>query len=142
MIIVYHYEDTSTLRPYYDALERMIRGETLCVAKGTKISRKTVALEAGKTDSAIKRGRAVFSKLNAAIDVAAKRQAEIKAPGARKVSEVIQRHRDSKAKAKDYEEMYQKALARELMLLAQLDEMERSRRNTFNVVPFDAERKR
>jgi 1,2-phenylacetyl-CoA epoxidase PaaB subunit len=139
---MYHYEDTPTLRPYYDALERMIKGDTLNVAPGTRISRKTVALEAGKTESAIKRGRAVFTNLNAAIDVAASKQAEKKAPGTRKVSEANQRHRDAKAKAQDYKELYEKALARELMLLKQLDNLERSPKTGANVIAFGSGRKR
>lgn len=139
---MYHYEDIPSLRDYYNALERMIKGETLIVQPSTRISRKTVALEAGRSESAIKRNRAVFINLNAAIDNAAKQQAEKQAPGARKVSDANQRHRAAKAKAEGYKELYEHGLARELMLLAHIDELERSLGNRSNVIPFDPGRKR
>jgi translation initiation factor 2 beta subunit (eIF-2beta)/eIF-5 len=139
---MYHYEDTPTLRDYYAALERMIKCETLIVQPGTRISRKTVALEASRSESAIKRNRAVFDNLNAAIDSAAKQQAEKQAPGARKVSEANQRLRAAKAKSVGYKELYEHALARELMLLLHIDELERLLGNRSNVIPFDFGRKR
>lgn len=139
---MYNYQDTPTLRGYYDALQRMIKDETLILSPGTRISAKTVAIEAGKSESAIKKSRAVFTRLIAAIDIAAKEQAEKISPGVRKLSDANERHRETKAKAQNYKVLYEEALSRELMLLAQLDDKERSLRNQTNVIPFGPARKR
>jgi hypothetical protein len=139
---MYHYDDKPALRDYYDALERMIKGETLIVQPGTRISRKTVALEASRSESAIKRNRAVFNNLNAAIDNAAKQQSEKQAPGARKVSDANERLRAAKAKTEGYKELWEQALARELMLLLHIDELEQLLGNRANVIPFDSGRNR
>ncbi|MCI3944435.1 hypothetical protein K0038_01449 [Pseudomonas syringae] len=139
---MYNYENTPTLRGYYDALQRMIKDETIIVSPGTRISAKNVALEAGKSESAIKKGRAVYTRLIAAIDIAAKEKSEKTSPAVKKVSAANERHREAKAKARNYKDLYEMALSRELMLLAQLDEKERSLRNQTNVIPFQSSRKR
>lgn len=59
---------------YYEALQRLISNEPIVVAKGSKINKRNVALEAGKKNaSSIRKGRD-FDNLIAAIDAAAKAQ--------------------------------------------------------------------
>lgn len=56
---------------YYEALQRLINNEPVVVAKGSKINKRNVALEAGKKNaSSIRKGRD-FDNLIAAIDAAA-----------------------------------------------------------------------
>lgn len=62
----------SQVSKYYDALERL-------KARGASINNDTVALEAGSGRGSIKKSRAGYAELIAAIDQAAKEQAQIKA---------------------------------------------------------------
>ncbi len=134
-------EASPTLRPYFAALDRMVLGECAIVPNGTRISRKTVALEAGKSEGSIKNSRPIFAGLIDEIKRRAQEQADKEAPGARKVSQANERHKKEKAKADDYKQLYEDSLARELMLLVQLDDVERSTKRFGNVFPFDYRRK-
>ncbi|MGE8062471.1 hypothetical protein [Pseudomonas sp. NPDC089547] len=134
-------EISPTLRPYFAALDRMVLGECINVPNGTRISRKTVALEAGKSEGSIKNSRPIFADLIVEIKRRAQEQAEKEAPGARKVSQANERHKKEKAKADDYKQLYEDSLARELMLLVQLDNLERSTKRFGNVYPLDYRRK-
>lgn len=61
----------SQVSKYFDALERL-------KARGASINNDTVALEAGSGRGSIKKSRAGYAELIAAIDQAAKEQAQIK----------------------------------------------------------------
>ena len=63
------------LDDYFAALERLKKGTSKIVPKGTKITNDAVALEAGRGKGSIKKSRLVFADLIAAIDEAAKTQA-------------------------------------------------------------------
>jgi hypothetical protein len=101
---------SDTLGEYYDALERLVKGRCIRVPNGSKISNDAVALEAGRSKGSIKKSRAVFADLIAAIRAAAERAAKERNPDKERL-----------ARAKDSEtELQQKldaALAREASLL-------------------------
>lgn len=102
-----------SLGEYLAALERLTRGRPTCVPKGTKITNDAVALEAGRGKGSIKKSRAVFASLIAAVTGAAAEQAK----GANQ-----QQNRLDKAKgaAEQYHGALEAALAREVSLLQEL----------------------
>ncbi|WP_283183498.1 hypothetical protein [Pseudomonas svalbardensis] len=129
-------ELTSTLLPYYEALNRLVENKTLIVPAGSKITLNSVALEAGKSEGSIKKSRPVYRALIEEIKVRARQQMEARAPGSFKVSEAKDKASKEKATADSFKEMYKAGLARELMLLMQLDKAEESLRKVSNVVPI------
>ncbi|MNF61953.1 hypothetical protein D3C84_436190 [compost metagenome] len=66
------------MNDYVMALQRMIEGRPIRIAKGSEINRKNVALEAGKDASAIKAGREIFKHLIKDIELAGARQKSTK----------------------------------------------------------------
>lgn len=64
-------EPTSTISDYFVALERLKAGQSVYVARGTRITNDAVALEAGRGKGTIKKSRPVFAALIEAIDAAA-----------------------------------------------------------------------
>lgn len=104
------------LDDYFSALERLKKGATSIVPKGTRITNDAVALEAGRGKGSIKKSRPVFAELIAAIDEAARVQA---------LPEVARKEQLTKAKnqSNDYRAKWEAALARELCLLRELAEM-------------------
>ena len=105
-----------TLAEYFDALERLKKGRTNIVPKGTRITNDAVALEAGRGKGSIKKSRAAFSDLIAAIDQAAEDQS-------RSRDEVKERLETAKGSADKYRTLWEQALAREVSLLHELHEV-------------------
>lgn len=122
------------LDDYFDALERLKKGSSKIVPKGTRITNDSVALEAGRGKGSIKKSRSVFVELIAAIDEAAHYQA---AP------ERVSHERIAKAKATadDCRVKLDAALARELCLLRELAEMKKklAQLTGANVLPIRSE---
>ncbi|WP_027672673.1 hypothetical protein [Rheinheimera baltica] len=108
----------SSIVEYFKALERLKKREPLIVQKDTKISKDSVSLEAGRQKGSIKKSRAIFKELIAAIDEAAIEQ---------KLPEISQREKLTIAKAKigNYRQLYEEALAREIMLIRRIYELEK-----------------
>lgn len=108
----------SALVEYFEALERLKRGTPSVVPKDTKITKDSVSLEAGRKKGSIKKSRDIFNQLIAAIEEAAAEQ---------KLPEVSEREKLTKAKVKieNYRKLYEDALAREIMLIRRLYELER-----------------
>jgi hypothetical protein len=106
------------LDDYFAALERLKKGTSIIVSKGTKITNDAVALEAGRGKGSIKKSRPVFADLIAAIDEAAKTQAS-------PVRDNQERLVKAKALAEDYRLKWEAALARELCLLRELAEVKK-----------------
>lgn len=108
----------SSLVEYFEALERLKKGAPLIVQKDTKISKDSVSLEAGRQKGSIKKSRAIFKELIEAIDEAAREQ---------KLPEVSEREKLTIAKAKidNYRQLYEDALAREIMLIRRIYELEK-----------------
>lgn len=92
---------------YFLALKRLQEGKPKLVAKGERITKDAVSIEAGRTKGSIKKGRASFSELILAIDAAASRQAPAKV--------VLGSGR----------EVFDAALCRELSLLLEIFELKR-----------------
>lgn len=128
--------ETLTLKPYYDALNRILAGNPQRISKGTKITLNAVSLEAGKSAGSIKKQRSIFAPLIREIQERARAQQENSKPGALSVQKA--RHKASKErdKAISFEALYKEALARELMLLIAWDEAVQALRRGGKVVPL------
>lgn len=94
---------------YHDALERLINNSPIRVPRGSKISKDTVALEAGRGRGTIKKSRPQFFDLIDAIERAVAKQ--------NSVSEDKIAMRDE---VRIYRELYEAALVREVSLLVEL----------------------
>ena len=112
--------DTSQpLDEYFEALRRLREGCPQNVARGTKISKDAVSLEAGRGKGSIKRSRAIFGDLIRAIDEAARSEQDTAVNQKAKLER-------SRSDAKDYRLRYEAALARELSLLKELYEVKKT----------------
>lgn len=108
----------SVQQEYWDALDRLIKGEGKILPSGSPINKDTVALEAGRKRGTIKKSRKSFENLIAAIESATPAQKpETKIQKDRLVKERRQKN--------DYRELYHQALNRELMLIERLAELEK-----------------
>lgn len=101
------------LTDYFDALERLKRGKSVNVPKGTKITNDSVSLEAGRKKGTIKKSRPVFSDLIEAINASS-------ADESKPVNEMRQRLDQAKAEAAKYRTLWEEALAREVSLVKEL----------------------
>lgn len=122
-------KESVTLTPYYDALNRL-------VAKGTKITLKAVAIEAGRSASSIRKNRPMFEPLISEIHFRAKEQQDRIKPGVKGIEQAKSKAAKAKATADGYKSKYKAALARELMLLIAWDEAMQELRKVNKVVPI------
>jgi len=103
---------------YFEALDRLKKNTPVRLPKGTTISKDTVAMEAGRKRSSIKRSRSAFDVLIAEIELAVANQ-----------NNSLHKDRDRsdkvKAEKKHYQVLYHQALNRELMLVKRLAALER-----------------
>lgn len=103
---------------YFEALKRLKKNTPVRLPKGTTISKDTVAMEAGRKRSSIKRSRPVFDRLIAEIDLAVSNQ-----DGS--LHKRKDRFEKIKAEKQRYQLMYHQSLNRELMLVKRLTALER-----------------
>lgn len=103
---------------YFDALERLSKGNTIVVPKGTRINNDSVALEAGRGKGAIKRSRPIFSELIAAINKASEEQLAQESATELQVGK-------ARMRAKKYRSELDAALARELCLIREIFELKK-----------------
>lgn len=101
---------------YYEALDRLKSGRPKIVPKGTRISKDAVSLEAGRKKGTIKKSRAIFVALIAAIDAAAMEQGLPQKTHAKVADK-------EKRKVKDLHRELDDALGREHSLLIELYEV-------------------
>ncbi|MET0065541.1 MAG: hypothetical protein ABW076_04270 [Candidatus Thiodiazotropha sp.] len=101
---------------YYEALDRLKKEQTLKVPKGTRISKDSVALEAGRSRGSIKKSRPTFHNLIQAIEDAANAQKKPKVTNELKTAKY-------RASAQNYRRLWEEALARELSLIHELHEL-------------------
>lgn len=101
------------LSDYFNALDRLIKGQPKRVDIGTRISKDAVALEAGRKKGTIKKSRPVFHDLIIAIDAAALVNSEPVEKNKEKLSQ-------AKAEAAKYRSLWEEALVREISLVKQL----------------------
>lgn len=107
-----------SLNDYFEALERLKKGNTINVPAGTKINKDTVALEAGRKRGTIKKSREVFSELIIEIDNA---ELEKSSP----LKEYEKKLNKYKSESKKYRQLYEESLNRELMYIERINELEK-----------------
>lgn len=108
-----------------EALERLKQNKPLIIQKGYRINLDTVALEAGKNRSSIRKDR--YPELYAIIQEAEQNDLTPRQQDAVKI-EKIKFERDR------YKKLYEEAIGRELMLVDRLSELEK--KNKQNVLKF------
>lgn len=124
------------LQELYDALLRLVNNTSERVPKGTKISRRTVALEAGKDPSLIKSDREIYIYLIKDIDHYAAAQKEKSDKKNGQTLELKARIAQLRSESERFEELWKASLARELFLLDQIDDYEQRWKKHTNVVDF------
>ena len=124
------------LQELYDALLRLVDNKPERIENGFKISLRTVALEAGKDPSLIRKDREIYVHLIADIEHYAAIQKEKSAKKSGQVAELKARIAQLRSEAERFEDLWKAALARELFLLEQLDEYEQRWKKHTNVVDF------
>ncbi|WP_338920124.1 hypothetical protein V0M98_23580 [Pseudomonas silesiensis] len=112
---------SDVISEYEAALQRLIDNASKRVPLGTKITNDSVALEAGRGKGSIKKKRDSFDELILKIKAAAAKQ--------KKENNV----KPNKASEKLFKNLYHESLARELMLISQLDELEKNLATVSNV---------
>lgn len=111
------------IHEYESALDRLIENKTIRVPIGTKISNDSVSLESGRGKGSIKKGRECFQELITKIHAAAEAQRNQKE----------QKSRAHDIQDRSYRELYLESIARELMLISQIDSLEKTISNSSNV---------
>ena len=124
------------LQELFDALLRLADNNPERVKKGTKISLRTVALEAGKDPSLIRKDRDIYKRLIADIEQFAAAQKEKNAKKNGQIPELKARIAQLRSEVNRFEDLWKAALARELYLLEQIDDYERRWKKHTNVVDF------
>ena len=117
---------------YFDALQRIVEGKPVRVDIGTAITLNAVSLEAGRSLGSIKKSRPIYAKLIESIMACAAKQNSSITSG-RAIKDAARRTRVESDKWKD---LYHQSLARELMLLHQLDEAEQLLHKSENIFQF------
>lgn len=104
---------SDVIRQYEEALQRLIENKPNILPPGSKINNDNVALEAGRGKGSIRKDRKCFDDLREKIKTAA----------------AVQKKEDSakpnKGAEKLFKNLYHESLARELMLISQIDELEK-----------------
>ena len=107
----------TAIEDYYAALERLKTNAPLRLPKGTVINKDSVALEAGRKRSSIKKSRPVFDQLIKDIELSAKQQSS----SHENEKALIERLKSEK---KHYRSLYHESLNRELLLSKRVWELE------------------
>ncbi len=127
---------TPTLRPLFEALDRLVAGKPQRVPTGSRITLANVALEAGRTPGSIKASRAVYAPLRDEILKQAGLHRENAKPGTLEVSKARIKTAQAKASSEEFEIKYKESLGRELMMLLRIEELEENLRKLGNVIPI------
>ncbi|KTS70608.1 hypothetical protein NS274_23775 [Pseudomonas oryzihabitans] len=112
---------SDSIYQYFRALHRLVEGKPIRVEVGTKITMASVSLEAGKSAGSIKKQRPIYAELIKEIKRHSLAQ-EGEKKSNKKMVEIVRRWRNE---AENWKKLYHQSLAREVMLLHQLDEVER-----------------
>ena len=108
----------SSLKDYYDALDRLKVNKPVRMPKNSKINNDTVAIEAGRGRGSIKSGRPKFTVLIDMINLAIEEQP------LSKESQLDERILKLKGEKKSLRKKYEETLNRELMLILRLQNLE------------------
>ncbi|MGX9696675.1 hypothetical protein ACWYXK_06780 [Janthinobacterium lividum] len=106
-------EQEHALKLYNEALDRLVAGKPVNVAKGTRINNDAVSLEASRGKGSIKKSRAGYANLILRIDAAALQQSQPK-------REATDRAHRKSERVKELEEKLDAALGREMSLVYEL----------------------
>ncbi len=109
---------SKALNDYFEALDRLKVNKPINIPKDSKINNDNVALEAGRKKGSIKKSRESFAILIEAIKEASKTQ-NIKTDNR---DSKIEKQKD---KIEELTKLYESSLNRELMLIEQLNELEK-----------------
>jgi hypothetical protein len=104
---------SSALTAYFEALERLKKGQPTIVSRGTKITNDSVSLEAGRKKGTIKKSRPMFAALIEAIEEASKQSVP---PLGQAKAQV----HAARAEAAKFRALWEEALCREVSLAKQL----------------------
>jgi translation elongation factor EF-4 len=96
------------------------------VPKDAKLSLDNVALEAGRGKGTIKRGRPVYTKLIEEIRIRAGQIEGKRSIGSKALADAKLSAQKARLKSKKFEGLYKDSIARELMLLRQIDELRKA----------------
>lgn len=116
----------TAISEYWEALERLKVDKPIRIAKGSKINKDAVALEAGRKRGSIKKSRQIFIDLISAIDLATLESLQ-------KEPDLLVKFERERSKKSNYRDLYQQALNRELMLLSRLADLEKRLKKYDNV---------
>jgi len=106
------------IEEYFKALERLKKNKPLNVPIGTKITNDAVSLEAGRKKGTIKKSREIFTELIEDIN-------KIREKEDSPMKESKEQAAKYKTKTKEYKELYEQALNRELMMIERINELEK-----------------
>lgn len=98
---------------YETALQRLVENKPNILPPGSKITINNVALEAGRGKGSIRKDRKCFDELREKTKVAAAKQKKENSAKPKKGAEKL------------FKDLYHESLARELMLISQIDELDK-----------------
>ncbi len=104
------------LTDYYSALGRLVANKPNTVAKGTKITNDSVALEAGRKKGSIKKSRPVYSELISHIKDAHNKKLKSKSVDKEKLIK-------AKVKSEKYKKLWEDSMAGEISLLYEVHQL-------------------
>jgi len=124
----------SVIDDYFSALKRLETNKPNIVARGTLISNDSVAIEAGRKKGSIKKSREAFADLIEAIKKAQMAQSLNSDGGTEKLKKM-------KLESKRLRKLYEEGLAREIMLIKKVYELEDELREYQNLHVVDFKKK-
>ncbi|MGY2273113.1 hypothetical protein [Pseudomonas reactans] len=98
---------------YETALQRLVENKPNILPPGSKITINNVALEAGRGKGSIRKDRECFDELREKTKAAAAKQKKENSA------------KPNKGAEKRFKDLYHESLARELMLISQIDELDK-----------------
>ncbi|WP_110973194.1 hypothetical protein [Pseudomonas huaxiensis] len=104
---------SDVIRQYEEALQRLIENKPNILPPGSKITINNVALEAGRGKGSIRKDRDCFKPLRESTKAAAAKQKKENSAKPNNGAEKL------------FKDLYHDSLARELMLISQIDELEK-----------------
>lgn len=113
-------QSNESVLEYYSAVDRLADNRPIRVPSNTKITKKSVSLEAGKSAGSIKKSREIYSKLIEYIEIRALEQKSQLQP----YEELKTQRTQANIAKQKWKKLYHDSLSRELMLLHQLDQAE------------------
>ena len=106
---------------YETALQRLVENKPNILPLGSKITINNVALEAGRGKGSIRKDRECFDQLREKTKAAAAKQKKENSAKPNKGAEKL------------FKDLYHESLARELMLISQIDELDKNLSTLSNV---------